>query len=206
MNRNKLFGTFCIIAGAVFVTTTSRSVSARPVSDRSDRWYAVRVMNKPVGWAHMWEVDHATGKTTHTTIHVEMRRASFVSTIEFESQFDETDDGRPIKSVSKQNLGAKTTTQTMHFTPDAIEIVIEHVGQKRSRVEDPPTHSWLPPAAAARYIEEQPQMAKPLNEGAVMKRIGEPREIAEAVVFLCSDRASFITGQILSVDGGAAVR
>ncbi|MEY3007545.1 MAG: hypothetical protein RI942_1887, partial [Pseudomonadota bacterium] len=31
-------------------------------------------------------------------------------------------------------------------------------------------------------------------------------EIAEAVVFLCSDQASFITGQILSVDGGAAVR
>jgi NAD(P)-dependent dehydrogenase (short-subunit alcohol dehydrogenase family) len=39
-----------------------------------------------------------------------------------------------------------------------------------------------------------------------MGRIGEPEEIAAAVVFLCSDQASFITGQILSVDGGAAVR
>ena len=32
------------------------------------------------------------------------------------------------------------------------------------------------------------------------------KEIAEAVSFLSSDRASFITGQILSVDGGGAVR
>jgi NAD(P)-dependent dehydrogenase (short-subunit alcohol dehydrogenase family) len=33
-------------------------------------------------------------------------------------------------------------------------------------------------------------------------RVGEPNEIARAVVFLASDNASFITGQILTVDGG----
>ena len=45
-----------------------------------------------------------------------------------------------------------------------------------------------------------------VKRSAVMGRIGEPNEIAEAVVFLCSDRASFITGQLLSVDGGGAVK
>ena len=35
-----------------------------------------------------------------------------------------------------------------------------------------------------------------------MRRIGRPEEVAEAVVFLASDRASFITGQTLSVSGG----
>lgn len=57
-----------------------------------------------------------------------------------------------------------------------------------------------------KYFEEQPQMAEQLKKSSLMNRLGEPNEIAEAVVFLSSDRASFITGQLLSVDGGGAVR
>lgn len=56
------------------------------------------------------------------------------------------------------------------------------------------------------YFKEQPAMAEGLKKAAPMGRLGEPNEIAEAVVFLSSDRASFITGQLLSVDGGGAVR
>lgn len=37
-------------------------------------------------------------------------------------------------------------------------------------------------------------------------RLGTPREIADAAVFLASDEASFITGTTLSVDGGFAIR
>ena len=33
-------------------------------------------------------------------------------------------------------------------------------------------------------------------------RMGSPGEIAEAIAFLASDRASYITGEILSIDGG----
>jgi NAD(P)-dependent dehydrogenase (short-subunit alcohol dehydrogenase family) len=39
-----------------------------------------------------------------------------------------------------------------------------------------------------------------------MKRLAEPREIAEAVAFLASERASYITGQMLVVDGGWIVQ
>jgi NAD(P)-dependent dehydrogenase (short-subunit alcohol dehydrogenase family) len=35
-----------------------------------------------------------------------------------------------------------------------------------------------------------------------MGRIGEPAEVASAIVFLASDDASFITGAVLPVDGG----
>jgi NAD(P)-dependent dehydrogenase (short-subunit alcohol dehydrogenase family) len=57
-----------------------------------------------------------------------------------------------------------------------------------------------------KYFEEQPKIAAGLKKASLMNRLGEPGEIAEAVSFLSSDRASFITGQILSVDGGGAVR
>lgn len=41
-----------------------------------------------------------------------------------------------------------------------------------------------------------------LAEATPLCRIGRPEEVAEAIVFLCSDRASYITAQVLCVDGG----
>ncbi len=40
----------------------------------------------------------------------------------------------------------------------------------------------------------------------ILQRIAEPREIAYAILFLASDEASFITGEILMVDGGYTAR
>ena len=39
-----------------------------------------------------------------------------------------------------------------------------------------------------------------------MKRLGRADEIADAVLWLCSDRASYVTGQSISVDGGFVMR
>lgn len=38
-----------------------------------------------------------------------------------------------------------------------------------------------------------------------LRRIGEPKEVASAVVFFCLPAASYITGQVISVDGGMTV-
>lgn len=40
----------------------------------------------------------------------------------------------------------------------------------------------------------------------VIQRMGKPEEIASAIVFLLSDEASFVTGQILPVDGGFTLK
>ncbi len=57
------------------------------------------------------------------------------------------------------------------------------------------------------YLQQMPaeMRDKVLNTHA-MGRLAEPEEIADAVVYLCGERASFITGHDLVVDGGILVR
>ena len=55
----------------------------------------------------------------------------------------------------------------------------------------------------ARALWENPEILKRVTSVAALKRIGEPRELAGAAIFLASDAASFVTGQTLVVDGGS---
>ncbi len=52
------------------------------------------------------------------------------------------------------------------------------------------------------YGGDMERMRKDRNERVPMKHMGEPWDIAYASLFLVSDEAKYITGQILSVDGG----
>jgi 3-oxoacyl-[acyl-carrier protein] reductase len=55
-------------------------------------------------------------------------------------------------------------------------------------------------------IKQNPERVKSIIESTVpMNRFGTPDEIADAAVFLCSERAKFITGSLLVVDGGQTV-
>lgn len=45
------------------------------------------------------------------------------------------------------------------------------------------------------------QMIQPLINAIPLKRVGEPEDVANAFLFLASDMASYVTGEILSVDG-----
>jgi len=53
----------------------------------------------------------------------------------------------------------------------------------------------------ARFAGSEERMAG-LVSGVPLKRLGDPDEIADAIVFLASDKARFLTGQIIGVNGG----
>lgn len=57
----------------------------------------------------------------------------------------------------------------------------------------------------ARYFERFPEHKEQTIKQHAMRRIGQPEEVAEPVIWLASDRASFITGTCIVCDGGIGV-
>jgi len=59
---------------------------------------------------------------------------------------------------------------------------------------------------ATEMVRQMPeQILKSMVERTPVRRMGEPRDVANAYLFLASDEASFINGAVLSVDGGVVV-
>jgi NAD(P)-dependent dehydrogenase (short-subunit alcohol dehydrogenase family) len=59
--------------------------------------------------------------------------------------------------------------------------------------------------AIARYFRKFPDVRQRTVDSHAMRRLGTPEELAEAVVWLASERASYVTGANLLVDGGSSV-
>jgi len=55
-------------------------------------------------------------------------------------------------------------------------------------------------------VSHPEEVKKNMIEGAYLKRMAEPEDIAYAILFLASDEANFVTGQVLLVDGGFSLK
>ena len=68
------------------------------------------------------------------------------------------------------------------------------------------TNGMVMTAAVEDYMRHFGDLAVRTVQAIPMQRAAQPRELAEAIVFLLSDAASFITGIALPVDGGKSVQ
>ncbi|XYD11780.1 SDR family oxidoreductase [Methylobacterium sp. NMS12] len=90
------------------------------------------------------------------------------------------------------------------YGPDGV--LVNAVGP--AFIATPMTDAQMEKKSKEKGISFDEAIQRTLDEerpGIVAKRRGKAEEVAAAVVFLCSERASFITGEFLRVDGGSVV-
>ena len=56
-----------------------------------------------------------------------------------------------------------------------------------------------------RTILESPTLLTETNDRVPLRRMGEPQEVAQLVVFLAFDQSSYITGSTVYIDGGLSL-
>jgi NAD(P)-dependent dehydrogenase (short-subunit alcohol dehydrogenase family) len=95
----------------------------------------------------------------------------------------------PAYVASKHGIVGLTRAAALEYASEEIRINAVCPGVIRTAMID-------------RLIKADPDMESRLVAGEPMGRVGKPEEIAAAVMWLCSDSASFVTGQALAVDGG----
>jgi len=95
--------------------------------------------------------------------------------------------GRSAYSASKASIVNLTSVLAKEFAPN---ISVNAVSP--GYTETPISKNW------------DSEVWKQVNTS-LLGRIGQPKEIAEAILFLASDKASFITGQTIIVDGGYSI-
>ncbi len=125
---------------------------AKPVFER---WYAVQLKDQPIGHAHVITRRKDDHLISEETMVASMKRGEQVVHIEQATRFEETLDGKPIVASVEMKLGQMSVQKTMRFTDKGIELTTEQFGRSQTQTLPSPEKTWLPPAAASRYIEKQ---------------------------------------------------
>ena len=91
--------------------------------------------------------------------------------------------------ASKHGVTGLTKAAAVEYAAQGIRVNSVHPGAIRTPM-------------VARYVEEAPEVGAQMDAMHPIGRIGEPAEVGDAIVWLCSDKSSFVTGHTLAIDGG----
>lgn len=97
--------------------------------------------------------------------------------------------GLPAYVVSKHGIVGLTKTAALEYAKQGIRINAVCPGVIKTAMVD-------------RITGEDKTVEKKYKDMEPVGRMGQPQEVAEAIIWLCSDAASFVTGDTMAVDGG----
>jgi NAD(P)-dependent dehydrogenase (short-subunit alcohol dehydrogenase family) len=97
--------------------------------------------------------------------------------------------GLPAYVVSKHGVIGLTKNAALEYAKNGIRVNAVCPGVIKTAMID-------------RITGEDKQVEKQFTDMEPVGRMGQPEEVAEAVVWLCSEKASFVTGVAMPVDGG----
>ncbi|MCX6295497.1 MAG: SDR family oxidoreductase, partial [Bacteroidetes bacterium] len=97
--------------------------------------------------------------------------------------------GMPAYVASKHGIIGLTKTAALEFAKQNIRVNAVCPGVIKTPMLD-------------RLTGKKKEAEKQFADMEPIGRLGEPEDVANAVIFLCSESASFITGDAIAVDGG----
>ncbi|MFB6183163.1 MAG: SDR family NAD(P)-dependent oxidoreductase [Haloarculaceae archaeon] len=174
--------------------------------DAADRYDGVSILVNDAGVVSMGPFVETDPDDYDRVMRVNARGAFFAAQVAAKKMLDAGRDGRIVNvsstagieggpgyvpySMSKGAVRLLTYSLAGELGPQGIRVNAVHPGPIETAMTDED--------AALVGTEAGEEMAETIP----LRRFGQPEEVADAVVFLASDRASYVNGESLVVDGG----
>jgi 3-oxoacyl-[acyl-carrier protein] reductase len=152
-------------------------------------------------WEHLWQLNVMSYVRAIQAVLPGMRERGFGRIVNVSSTAGKRPStGMPDYSVTKAAVLSLSRLVADLYAKDGILCNAVTPGPTAS-------HAWLAEGGladqtASRSGKSREEVLADVGKGRPLGRLAEPEEIASVIVFLCSDRATYVTGAAWSVDGG----